>query len=352
MNSIPLFQDFGFYKDRSHARDRDQKQSLFPIPAIHEEKDPQLHFLTQVKLPPELKEFETFQQTMMNYQSNNKQHEELILNFSKSHPLITQYELQICSLIRPRKQTEYAILFSKFPPEFRFSYSEHFSFSHYMAQYLSNNNLISEYERNLLEAPISQKKRLFILPYNLSFLDIFPEELNNSVQSRQFAQQSSLQSAKNQTSDRSQIVPAIIKDDVEYFKNVSKLDHGFFHLQYFNKSIEMSLLGLAAFYGSPECFKFFFLNQIERFDNENKNQFLISYALAGGNLEIIKLLKEQIGIDPSACLIALNFRHDEIFDWCTEGDYKGTRIKYQTFSYSIRAILVFHVTTKHITHSQ
>ena len=72
---------------------------------------------------------------------------------------------------------------------------------------------------------------------------------------------------------------------------------------------ETNLIDIAAFYGSINCFKFLFMNNVEVTENT------CEYAVCGGNIEIVRIL-EQKGL-PFRCslLHSIECHRDEITDW-------------------------------------
>lgn len=74
----------------------------------------------------------------------------------------------------------------------------------------------------------------------------------------------------------------------------------------------------AAFCGSIKCFKFLMLSGASFKSKDILNNSINSYAIAGGNIEIIRIL-EQEGVDFSKSLkFAALFRQSEIFEWLLE----------------------------------
>ena len=115
----------------------------------------------------------------------------------------------------------------------------------------------------------------------------------------------------------SNIVKAIRRDDVEKLQEISsqnKFD--------FNQTIEpslyerfsfvnkrnVSLIDYAAFFGSIKCFKFLLLNGS---DLKNSGKF----AVAGGNLEIIKLCEQNHSSFEGSCEAAIEFHRNDIFQY-------------------------------------
>ena len=71
-----------------------------------------------------------------------------------------------------------------------------------------------------------------------------------------------------------------------------------------------SLIEIAALYGSIECFKFFFSNRVKISDK------ILSFAIQGGNLEIIRILSREPNISfQYAIYDACKFLRNDVFNW-------------------------------------
>lgn len=78
---------------------------------------------------------------------------------------------------------------------------------------------------------------------------------------------------------------------------------------------EPSLILCAAYFGSVKCFKFLMLNHASLQMRDQDSRSLAQFAVAGGNIEIIRLV-EQAGCDFSDTIhIATHFCHPDIFEW-------------------------------------
>ena len=113
-------------------------------------------------------------------------------------------------------------------------------------------------------------------------------------------------------------LPGIIKDDnLEALKamdqnKLSELCQNFYLLElYF---VHYSLYQFAAFYGSTNCFKFLHINNFKQGSSRN----LASIAVAGGNIEIARLL-DQINVSFDYCFkTSIKYHNRMISDWLLE----------------------------------
>ena len=86
---------------------------------------------------------------------------------------------------------------------------------------------------------------------------------------------------------------------------------------YFSK-YDVSLLDLAAYYGSVKCFKYFMLNDAP------VTRYTCSLAISGGNFEIIHLLEQQYSEDydnRSCTNAAIIFHRFDVFHWLPRHEY-------------------------------
>ncbi|EAX84886.1 hypothetical protein TVAG_330340 [Trichomonas vaginalis G3] len=87
-----------------------------------------------------------------------------------------------------------------------------------------------------------------------------------------------------------------------------------FEQSYFLKN-EPSLIQYAAYFGSVSCFKYLLMNGADLSYVDYNNQTLISYAIASGNLELIRLC-EQKGLDfKNALSASAYFWRFDVFSW-------------------------------------
>jgi len=76
-----------------------------------------------------------------------------------------------------------------------------------------------------------------------------------------------------------------------------------------------NLVQYAALFGSIDCFKYLFLNHCELHSKDRWSQSLASFAVAGGNMDIIHiLLQKNISFDDTL-EAAIEFRQYEVFHW-------------------------------------
>lgn len=78
---------------------------------------------------------------------------------------------------------------------------------------------------------------------------------------------------------------------------------------------EPSLILCSAYFGSVKCFKYLILNHADVNKRDNDSRTLAQFAVAGGNVEIVRLV-EQCGCNFSdTAHIATHFFHSDIFEW-------------------------------------
>lgn len=86
---------------------------------------------------------------------------------------------------------------------------------------------------------------------------------------------------------------------------------------YFN--LEITLIELAAYYGSISCFRFLFINGADLIRKPSRNPRIIELAIAGGNTDIIQILEQAHCSPDKGCIsMAISFHRVEIFDWLVE----------------------------------
>lgn len=80
-----------------------------------------------------------------------------------------------------------------------------------------------------------------------------------------------------------------------------------------------SLFEYSAYFGSVKCFKFIYSNYIQnnpKIDPINENSFnVVHYAIAGGNIEIVRFLHSNDYDFNGALNISALFHRNDIFDW-------------------------------------
>ena len=81
-----------------------------------------------------------------------------------------------------------------------------------------------------------------------------------------------------------------------------------------------TLIQLSAFYGSIKCFKFLYLNKASLLlndFNEDPNS-IASFAISGGNIEIIRILLSEKVDFSSALFTSVSYHRDDLFFWFIE----------------------------------
>lgn len=116
----------------------------------------------------------------------------------------------------------------------------------------------------------------------------------------------------------SEIEQIIIDDDLAalqtYINENLKFDmNKSIHCNFFHYD-NPTLINLASFYGSVKCFKFLLSN------GANADEaLLLKYAVAGGNIEIVRMLADSINGKKIGCLSsAAKYHQNEILEWLIE----------------------------------
>lgn len=126
---------------------------------------------------------------------------------------------------------------------------------------------------------------------------------------------------------------AIRNDNLEAVKGI--VSRKFFD---FEKS---TLINLAAFYGSIECFKYLYLNGTRILSDTH------TYVICGGNTEMIRYL-QHIGQDytDKDVLVSVLFHHNQITDWLISQGKSTDGMEVQAAqSYNFRAFCYIQRTT-------
>ncbi|OHS97933.1 hypothetical protein TRFO_35726 [Tritrichomonas foetus] len=121
----------------------------------------------------------------------------------------------------------------------------------------------------------------------------------------------------------------IMDDDIEALQRMScNEDFDFDDIFRFSDNSIFSILNnqslivASAFFGSIKCFRFLLIN------NANLPQNIPKYAIAGGNLEIVRICVQNNLIFDNDCLkSAIIYKHFEIFKWLVEQEVFSFRIK-------------------------
>lgn len=90
----------------------------------------------------------------------------------------------------------------------------------------------------------------------------------------------------------------------------------------------LPLIAAAAFYGSIKIFKYLFINKAElNYQRDRRTKSLISYAVAGGNVEIIRLLEQQHVDFESSIQTAAEYDQAEAFFWLDQMIFQNLSIR-------------------------
>jgi hypothetical protein len=84
-----------------------------------------------------------------------------------------------------------------------------------------------------------------------------------------------------------------------------------------------SLVHAAAFFGSVNCFRFLVANGAELQSTDDCSRTLPEFAVAGGNIEIIRRCQQESLDFSGTAHAAIAFHRNEIFDWLYEGVSSG-----------------------------
>ena len=76
-----------------------------------------------------------------------------------------------------------------------------------------------------------------------------------------------------------------------------------------------TLLQTAAYHRAIKCFKFLVLNGAKMDVRDAKNRSIVEYALAGGNVEIIRNVQQQMEIPEAMVSIPVEFHYFNVFEW-------------------------------------
>ncbi|KAH0792902.1 hypothetical protein GPJ56_003166 [Histomonas meleagridis] len=76
---------------------------------------------------------------------------------------------------------------------------------------------------------------------------------------------------------------------------------------------DVSLIDYAAYRGMPKCFKYLFINKAELLTNDKTTS--MTFAVSGGDNEIIHLIESQIKVRPTDIFGAIYNHRREVFDW-------------------------------------
>lgn len=237
-------------------------------------------------LPPELKELEKIQKLIMNYNSDDENQTKEIISYFEKCPNLGLQQLEICINIRPNRVKHYAHLYLNLPTNIRLFARLNLSISNFFQLELLSQNPRIYAELKCMECED------YYFKYNYLISQICQEV---KFPSGIFTHE---------------MLDAIIKDDPDYFTNflANYKDLNFRHES--SLQIGYSLINLFALFGSINCFKLFMMNNAKM---EGTDRF----AIAGGNLEIVRILSQKNKFRPSH-ILALYYRQDEIYNWQME----------------------------------
>ena len=157
------------------------------------------------------------------------------------------------------------------------------------------------------------------------FPNVFREFYNNFEQLKK-NNWTIFNTRRNELSHKCTLIAKIRNDDVDFFRELLKspkisVDKRIYPTLYATSPMLQShptLIRVAAFFGSVKTFKFFLFHHADLFARDNKLVSLPEFAVAGGNIEIIRLCQMN-GLDFSSSLhyAALYHRYD-ILEWLHE----------------------------------
>jgi ankyrin repeat protein len=154
------------------------------------------------------------------------------------------------------------------------------------------------------------------------FIETLPQLLDS--------QWSCQQSRRNFFSHESTLLSRIRSDDVDGLVEASthpqfNFDQRISPMLYCPSAMLQSrptLIQVAALFGAVKCFKFLLMNGASLAHHDHNGLSVAQFAVAGGNLEIIRLC-QQHSVDFFGTLqIAIQFQRNDIFDWFMES-YHG-----------------------------
>ncbi|OHS93315.1 hypothetical protein TRFO_11949 [Tritrichomonas foetus] len=128
---------------------------------------------------------------------------------------------------------------------------------------------------------------------------------------------------RNQLYHKNTYVAKIRNDDVEYFRELSSspnfnIDTRIYPTIYQSSPMlqnHPTLIMVAAFFGAIECFKFFAMHNADMSEHDHHLVTLPQFAVAGGNIEIIRLCQmNRLDFDGTIHYAAL-FHRTEILEW-------------------------------------
>lgn len=267
--------------------------------------------VTATTIPKCFKEIYDIQNALSNYDSSNTEQTELILNFIKQNPNIGLREFEINAHLLPKLIKHYVKLYTMFPQEIRLFARTAIRLPSFFSHYLMELEPQNEYEASQLSSKFTNEMKQHYVASLVSKLF-----RNHPVGNRECLYD---------------LLDAIVDDNVDFFVSfTSKQD-------YINDSVYRTigyatLIEHFAFYGSVNCFKFLLMNNVNL-------KGIAPFALAGGNIEIIRLLIQKEVDFKNVIDLALFFRHDELYDWLNTNFMTDEELAKASSSYAMTETL-------------
>lgn len=277
----------------------DNKVPLLPPIDMHSDKIPQIFEL-----------YLDIQHKFAEYDSNDEETTNFLLQFIENNPLLGLREFEINVFIHPKRVKHYVQLYSLLSKNVRLLATNTFHATQQFEYYMIKNKCGSFFESKLITTYDSE--------YYLQkvFKVIFPElpiSTKFSVLPHEY-------------------IDAIIDDDDNFFIQESAKVEFDINARYMYEKCFVTLVELMCFYGAIKCFRYIYQNY------PDLNLPYPTFALAGGNLEIFRLL-EQKQVDFSKCnSLPLLFRNDDLFTYLIHNEDEKSLEFTLTETYSINAI--------------
>ena len=231
------------------------------------------------ELPQELHEIHQFQTQMLNADFSNR---EFIDNFFKKLPSTSINEFIQATILRPKNTFKYIDFYKSLDLVYR----------QIIVKYKLSNDIFNHFLNPYLTY-IPDKKDMKRNAYS-----IFIPKTKNKFDSHK----------------QSEIIKALINDNQDYFIQLSANTQIDYSIQFDLFKLDLgqpNLIQMAAFCSAVSCFKYFSINNA-KLDN------IADFAIAGGNIEIIRICTQNNVNLLNKQGIALYYRHYEIFDWLVQ----------------------------------
>ena len=258
------------------------------------------------EVPDYLRNIYDFQTLLLSKDMTDQSKIEFIKDFFAKYHRLAVHQLEISMAIRPALFKQYVQIIEQLPEFILRTLPDFCSIPNPIFMILSNDDKIQDPE-------YEPKNGLF------SFrLDLIYSDKGEMIFYKPF-----------------DIEENLADDNPDFFLSLSADGQLDFDKEYkiFGSSNEMTLIEASALYGASKCFKYFLLNN-------SKISRCAAAAVAGGSLEIIKIL-EQNKISFTGCEVyALIYRQDEVFDFIAKGTLKSPE-KYikNANTFSLKAML-------------